>query len=167
VDDADFFPVGALGSAVWALAQTDGGLDSTTITGPSAIFNGQQLSNLPALLAAQQILAGPKIDSFFYDFAHTDGGYTEDTAFGLLGLEAANAANPSLGYGPKITAGQAAISGAVDGAGSTYLTVTQTSPSYNVYTGRFLQAVPEPASATLLLVGAAGLLIGRKRRGSK
>jgi hypothetical protein len=137
------------------------------ISGPSAIFNGVSLSNLPPLLASQQIMAGPKIDSFFYDFAHTDGGYTEDTAFGLLGLEAAYAADPvNYNYATKIAAGQAALSGAVDGTGTTFLTVTQTSPSYNVYAGRLLQAVPEPASMTLLLVGAAGLL-GRKRRAAE
>jgi len=58
---------------------------------------------------------------------------------------------------------QAALSAAVDGTGQTFEEITQSTQAYNVYGGRFLQAVPEPSSATLLAVVGAGMLARRRR----
>src|SRR5207248_11526598 len=97
VDNADYFPVGSVGMATWTLAQTGNGLsNATAITGTSSIFNGMTLGNLPNLHLSEMVLSGPTANSFYYDFAHTDSGYTEDTAMGIMGLIAAHNANPSL-----------------------------------------------------------------------
>jgi hypothetical protein len=168
VDDNDFFPVGALGAGVWALAQTGTGLDNTTITGTSSVLNGKQLSQLPAFLTSQIVPSGGNANTFFFDFAHTQSGFTEDTAFGLLGMEAANAANPGLGLASTILNGETALTNAVDANGLTYVDVSKNAPAYNVYAGRFLQAVPEPTSAGAILIFVAGLMGQRRgQRGAK
>ena len=163
VDDADLFPVCSLGAAVWALAATGNGMsNSTTISGPSTVLNGMTLAQLPDLLKSQIMAADP----FYYDFGHTGGGYTEDTALGLLGLEAAVTANPSLNYVGQIYNSQLALSDAVGLDGTTYVDVDQSPPSHYVYAGRALQAlapIPEP-SGILMLVSAGVLCVVRRRR---
>jgi hypothetical protein len=164
VDDNDYFPVGALGISTWALAQTGNGLSAgTTITGSSTVLNGMNLSQLPGLLANQMVGIGPGMNNFYYDFGHTGNGYTEDAAFALLGLEAADK-EMNLGYGPMIMNGQMALTSAVDANGATYVDVAQSAPSYNLYAGRFLSAVPEPSSAALIFLGLAGMAARRRRR---
>jgi hypothetical protein len=163
VDDADYFPVGALGISVWALAQTGNGLsNATTITGSSSVLNGMNLSQLPGLLANQMVSAGPNTNDFYYDFGHTGAGYTEDGAFALLGLNAADATVG--GYSGMVLNGRTALTSAVDNNGVTYVDVGQNAPAYNVYAGRFLSAVPEPSSAALILCGLAGITARRRRQ---
>jgi hypothetical protein len=164
VDDADVYPVGALGAGVWALAQTGNGLDGTTISGTSTVLNGKTLSQLPAFLVSQIVPSGGNANTFFFDFGHTQSGFTEDTAFGLLGLEAANAANPGLGLGATILNSETALTNAVDANGVTYVDVSKNAPAYNVYAGRFLQAVPEPTSAGAILICVLGLVGRRGKR---
>ena len=162
VDDSDYYPTGALGASVWALAQTGNGLDSTTITGSSSVLNGKKLSDLPAMLANQMVASGPDANTFYYDFGHTADGYTEDAAFALLGLEEANQ-KLGLGYASMILAGETELTASVDASGGTYLDMTQTAPTYNVYAGRFLQAVPEPSSVALIFMSLAGIAARRRR----
>jgi hypothetical protein len=167
VDDNDSFPVGSLGEAVWALAQTGNGLSaSTVLSGPSTVLNNKTLADLPALLAGQIEPSGLKAGTFYWDFDHTDGGYTEDTSMGILGLAAANAINPALNYGSLITTGQSALASSIDNSGNTYLDVTHSAPVLNVYGGRALGAmtvaVPEPSSALVLSIVTLSM-IGRRR----
>lgn len=100
VNDNDTYPVMSLGAAVWALAQTGSGLDSTVIPTPPlpgrGTYAGYTLAQLPAILAGHQVPAtAPYSSSFFAWFDHTQdpaAGYTEDTVYGTLGLMAATAA---------------------------------------------------------------------------
>jgi len=149
VDDADQLPVESLGAAVWALAQTGNGLDSTMLTGPSAIFNNQTLADLPAILLNQIMPAGPGAGSFYYNFGHLDGGYTEDTAMGLMGLIAANQANPSLNLSSTILTSQLTLTDAIDSNGQTYMDVFQSSPDYHIFAGRALEGLQSPSIAAV------------------
>jgi hypothetical protein len=166
VDDADYFPVESLGAAIWALAHTGNGLDGTTISGSSTQLAGLTLAQLPDKLKQQMILAGDNVGSSYYDFGHTDGGYTEDTAMALMGLQAAADAGYGTGLASYLASGRDAIAGAVEPDGTTQLDVAQT---YNtdmyVYGGRMLEAVPEPTSC-LILAGFSGLMCMRRHRAS-
>lgn len=99
-DDTAYCPVLCLGVATWSLAQT-GPLDDTMVDA----FNvsGQpywmdvMLSDLPNLLVSNQVESGDEAGSFYVKFDHTSpgigsevSGYTEDTIYGVLGLEACN-----------------------------------------------------------------------------
>jgi hypothetical protein len=169
VDDNDYFPVESLGAAVWALAQTGNGLSASTSL--SGTFNGLTLADLPSLLMSEMMPAGPGAHSAYYDFAHTDGGYTEDTAMALMGLEAALNANPGLGYGSSILAGQLALTDAIDSSGNTSLDVFGTNPQMSLFAGRSLEAlapvaVPLPSSAPMGAAVLGLLLIARKLKRS-
>ncbi len=106
-DDFSFFPVMTLGIATWALVQT-GPMDDTRIDpfGLSDVsyWEDVMLSDLPDMLVGHQVPSGEYAGSFYVRFDHTApgpgyeaSGYTEDTIFGLLGLIAANAAEPANG----------------------------------------------------------------------
>jgi hypothetical protein len=175
-----YCPTQALGAAVWALAKTGNGLDSTVITGPTGLtdplqnsFGGKMLSELPGMLDA-------RLDSvshtFFVYLNFADYyAYTEDVAFGILGLDAADFAGHTSTYAGDIAAARLALSGAVDlssgsSSGTTYDSCFPMPESYSggEYAGMALQAlaaspVPEPASVSLLALGAAGLLTRRRR----
>jgi hypothetical protein len=100
-DDASYFPVMTLGVATWALALT-GPMDDTLIDpfGLSDVnyWDGVTLKDLPDILASHQVLDGEYAGSFYVRYDHMapgpgfeTSGYTEDTAFGVLGLIAADA----------------------------------------------------------------------------
>jgi hypothetical protein len=164
IDDGDYYPVGSLGAAMWALAATDNGLSAgTTLVGPSTTLNGKTLSQLPAYLT-QHIAP---TNAFYYRFDHSGGnGFTEDTAYDIMGLQAAYLSDPTVfNYSGDIANARNALLGSIGNDGTAYLDIFQSAPAYNVYGGRFLQAeLPEPSAG--LLVGAFGaiLLKGRRRK---
>lgn len=169
VDDADFIPVGSLGAATWALAQTGNGLDGTTITGSSTVLNGKQLSQLPTELTNQVIPSGGTAGAVYWDFAQTDNtGYTEDLAMAIMGLQAAADAGASVSQA-VLTSGRTTLAGAVELNGETHFDVGQVwgpgngYPNYSFQAGRLLQAVPEPGSG-LIFAASVGLMGMIRRR---
>src|SRR5207248_2323457 len=135
---------GSTGAATWALAQTGTGLSaSTTITGVSTVLNSKTLADLPGILANQVIPTGIKAGAMYWNFAHTEGGYTEDTGMGMMGLGAAWSFNPSLNYTTAINNAQLAQTGAVDVTGVVYpeIVAPHTSPM-NLFAGRLLEGMP-------------------------
>jgi hypothetical protein len=109
-DDFAVFPVMALGAATWALATT-GDLEDTLLDPwdeGAAYWQGRTFADLPSLLLGHQVPDGNDAGSFYWRFDHEVGqlgepvgGYTEDTAFGTLGLVAASKVQDS----PRIRAG--------------------------------------------------------------
>ena len=98
-DDFAAYPVMSLGIATWALAAT-GPLDDSLVDSDAqgvARWQGKTLDELPGLLLQHQVSTGDLAGTFYWRFDHGDGGtgvpvagYAEDTAFGALGLIAAN-----------------------------------------------------------------------------
>ncbi|MBM4040163.1 MAG: PEP-CTERM sorting domain-containing protein [Planctomycetes bacterium] len=181
VDNDSYFPVLSLGSTVWALA-SNWDLDTTQVD-PGAVSGDLwynegagrpvNLLDLPGILATHQ---EPVTGSFYWRFDHQgDGfggpayGYTEDTVFGTLGLQAATA----HGYGQydvEIAAGLGALkAGYVNWGGymSDHLWF-DTGYGYNfMFAAEGLRVViPEPGSVLLLACGLAGLLARKRSRRS-
>src|SRR6185436_14012582 len=97
---AQVVPTGALGAAVWALAQTGAGLDHTAITGPTSgqnVLGGHYLDELDDILAAR---LDPTTHAFDYNLASVSpyDGATDADALAILGLAAADQADPSHPY---------------------------------------------------------------------
>jgi len=154
VDDNSVFPVGGIGIATWALAQT-GPLDETLIdpSGTGAPYwNLKKLSDLPGLLLSHQVPAGQLYaGSFYWRFDHTNGGspsnvaagYTEDAIFGTLGLSAAYRANPDTNVDVAILAArQALLSGIYEG-GKVYEHLWQKDTLHYAYAGEMLEVLGE------------------------
>jgi hypothetical protein len=168
VDDLDDAPTMALGAAVWALADT-GDMDSTLVdssAGTGTQWDGVMLSDLPGMLADQQVLSGDGEGSFYTNFLHALGAeYTETTAVGTLGLIAADADNPTLDYDDEIYAARLTLADGVDTNGEVYWKIgDDTEDSYYYLNGQTLQALPEPTSMCALALGAVVLLRKRRRR---
>ena len=171
-DDTATYPVMALGAAVWGLAQT-GAMDSTLVdpSAPSgALWDGVELTDLPGLLAGHQVASGDNAGSFYWRFDHTapsggdPSGFTEDTVFGVLGLIAANDADPGLAYDDEILAARTVLAGGVAGDGKVYEHIWSGGANYHTYAGETLQALPEPATLGVLAVGGLLALARRRRR---
>ncbi len=188
-DNTAFFPVQALGAAVWALASTTGGLDNTPVLPSGAPVPGYEvwwdyaewepveLNDLPGILASHQdydLLTDTGTGSFYWRFDHQGDsyggpafGYTEDTVFGTLGLQAASAG----GYGSwdvQVGAGIYALLGGFahwDNYMREHLWISSY-PGYNfMYAGEALRLeIPEPGSMLLLGCGFAGLFLRKRRR---
>ena len=117
-DDFAVFPVMALGAATWALATT-GDLDDTLLDPwdeGAAYWQGRTFADLPAMLLEHQVPDGNDAGSFYWRFDHrveqlgqSAGGYTEDTAFGLLGLVAASEVQNDLRVREGVALARAAL----------------------------------------------------------
>jgi hypothetical protein len=169
------YPVMSEGIATWALAQT-GPLDGTYInlSAPTTSYwYHKKLSDLPGLLLSNQVTSGDNAGSFYWRFDHygsgEPSGFTEDTIYGTLGLIAADAAYPALGYDADILAARLDLAaggvgggGGVAADGRVYEHIWSGGATYSVYAGETLQALPEPATMGLLV---GGLLLLLRRRG--
>ncbi|MCF7956308.1 MAG: hypothetical protein K9M75_10935 [Phycisphaerae bacterium] len=102
VDDTNYYPVLALGAGTWALAQTDTGLDPSVPVIPQgktgdSFWNGVSLAQLPQLIGNVQVTESP-YQGGFYDRLQpgVEGyhGYTQDAAFCMLALQAAEKYSP-------------------------------------------------------------------------
>ncbi|GAH62678.1 unnamed protein product, partial [marine sediment metagenome] len=165
VDDGDDSPVMALGAAVWALAKT-GAVDGTPVdsgASPGSLWDGVTLGDLPAMLAGEQAPDG----SFYTKFDHNQGyGYTETTALGGLGLIAAHADNPSLGYEDEIYDARLVLAGGVDTGGEVYWKIGDSGqPQYYFAAGETLEVIPEPGVMSILAISAMAFLARRRRKG--
>jgi hypothetical protein len=175
------FPVGALGAATWALAQTGSGLDGTVLTGSDNaynVFGGHTLADLPGMLDARiNATSGTMAYLLTDDYYH---GFTDDTALGIMGLAAADAAAGTSTYAADIHSMRVALASTVNlGTGNTsnFVAGTTASGLSGSMTGKYfsaraleglstpgveIQPVPEPASLGLL--GATALLLVSRRR---
>lgn len=156
VDDDCSFPVLALGSATWALAQT-GRLDETLID-PSgegtSYWNLKRLENLPSLLLSHQVPEGqPMAGSFYWRFDHGDGGwsipisgFTEDTIYATLGLAAFYYANPvqnDSNLESALSAARSALMNSISPKGWVWEHLSQNGIVCCVYAGEMLQVLCE------------------------
>ncbi len=156
-DDTADYPVWALGVATWALAQT-GPLDDTLVKQPGLgepIWVGVTLSDLPDLLLSHQQATGPYTGSFFWRFDHTDGaggsgteechGFTEDNAYGVLGLAATIKADPGRSNAGQIETWIAATKSllplGIEPDGSVWGHLWLSSEVHTFYGGRMLTAL--------------------------
>jgi hypothetical protein len=163
-DDVAVYPVMSLGVATWALAQT-GPMNDTKIDPSGAgesYWIGVKLSDLPGLLVGHQDLSTYK-GSFYCMFDHrlvfgsfsgqpyqantaAASGFTEDAVYGVLGLLAANNADPNLNYSAKILAGKEILT-----YGSMNEHVWFIGAYHYTYGGEILQiAMPKPVELPLL-----------------
>lgn len=171
-DSTADYPVMALGIATWALAQT-GPMDDTLIN-PAALTSSywyeKKLVDLPGALLGHQVVSGDNAGSFYYRFDHAapgsdpSSGYTEDTIFGTLGLLGANDANPALGYEDEILDARLVLADGVAGDGKVQEHIWSGGVDYHTFAGETLQALPEPATLSVLAAGSLLLTLLRRRR---
>jgi hypothetical protein len=151
VNDSSYYPVMALGAALWALSKT-GPLDpNTPIQPPSgqslSYWNSKKLSDLPALLMNHQVQnSQSNPGSFYWQLTFTPEsphGYTEDAIFATLGLDAAYSVShdPNL-YSALIKARDALLKG-ITQEGRVYEHLSCTGDEYYVYSGEMLEVLTE------------------------
>ena len=151
-DSTTYFPVMALSIATWALAET-GPLDDTLVdpygTG-QPYWELKTLADLPDLLVSHQVVEIPDgifnawAGSFYWDFGHTDCGFTEDASFAVLGLTAAQKADPSLNYSEELFTTKQVLFNSIDPAdGAVYEDIWVRDYSYYFYAGELLTAMGE------------------------
>jgi len=155
VNDGSYFPVLALGAAVWGLGST-GPLEGRLIDPaalPGSDWYNKYLQDLPGMVLGQQVDDGePYANSFYSCFDHTDsGGYTEDTAFGILGLIAATRAVPGLNLDWAIRTALETLFDSIDSNplsasyGRVYEHMGPSGATYATYAGELLRALqPHP-----------------------
>jgi len=177
VTDDDVFPVMSLGTAVAALAQTAGGLDSTVIS-DTGYWAGVTLEDLPAILASHQVSSGARAGSFYYRFDHAGDvmyeaeGYTEDTVFALSGLLAADVDSRWDFSAEILNARQVLVNGdsygvvppdyGVQSNGLVYDHIWSPSFVSYAFVGETLQVLPEPG--TLVVLGLGSLVMFRRKK---
>ena len=155
IDGNCSFPVLALGSATWALAQT-GPLDGTLIDPggeKTSYWDMKKLEDLPDLLLSHQVPADQSMaGSFYWRLDHSDGGlgvpvngYTEDTIYSTLGLVAAyqTAPVPREDVKSAIVAAQTALLNGVTPQGWVCERLSQEGLVCCVYAGEMLQVLCE------------------------
>ncbi len=132
------YPVLSLGVATWALAKT-GPLDPYIWVRPGPAgwpyWDGVTLADLPDLLLGHQVPQGQEYaGSFYWRFDHEprdtfkSSGYTEDTAFSVLGLVAAAEREGTHEYDAAVLAAREVMPIAVE------------DPSAKVYTHIWLKS---------------------------
>jgi hypothetical protein len=151
-DSTSYFPVMALAIATWALAET-GPLDGTLVDPEGEgqpYWELKTLADLPDLLAGHQVVVIPDgifnewAGSFYWDFEHTDCGFSEDAAFAVLGLKAAQRANPSLNYTEQISIAKQVLFDSIDPVdGTVYESIWVHDDWYYFYAGELLTAMGE------------------------
>jgi hypothetical protein len=154
VDDTSYFPVMALGVAVWALANT-GPLNEIPVdaTGSNGTYwQSVLLSDLPGCLVDHQVKEAndPDIGSFYWRFDHTASGsgepvsgYTEDTVFATLGILAAHRANVGPDLCDAISSSRQALLSGVGAEGSVWERLCQEGNISYFYAGEMLQVLSE------------------------
>jgi len=155
IDGNCCFPVLALGSATWALAQT-GPLDETLIdplADKTSYWDMKKLKDLPDLLLSHQVPAEQSMAGCFYwRLDHSDGGlgvpvcgYTEDTIYAALGLIAAyrTAHTPREDVESAIGAARTALLNGVSPQGWVCERLSQEGLVCCVYAGEMLQVLCE------------------------
>jgi len=150
-DTTSYTPVMALGAAVWALASTG------DISTDSVLLDGVSVTDLPQELADLQAGDG----SFFALFDGTIPGETETTVMGTLGLMTADATF----YAAEIADAVGVLESGVGDDGEVYSVIGYIDPAYGPYyelAGETLEVIPEPATMTMLLIGAVSVI--RRRR---
>ena len=160
INNNDVLPVMALGAAVWGLAATgDISADATLVwPGPNL-----KVQDLPGYLASKQ---APD-NSFYTKFDTTMGsGFTETSVMGTLGLQAADASSASYSFSSEIALAVGVLAGGVDPDGVVYREIGNSlSDARYDYAGETLEVIPEPATMTILLIGAVGVI--RRRRANR
>ena len=151
-DNNSYFPVMALAIATWALAET-GPLDDTLVDPEGEgrpYWELKTLADLPDLLAGHQVVVIPDgifnewAGSFYWDFGHTDCGFTEDASFAVLGLKAAQKANPTLNYAEEVSTAKQALFDSIDPVdGTVYESIWVPEDWYYFYAGELLTAMGE------------------------
>lgn len=142
------FPTMAVGVATWALAQT-GPLDETPIgSGPDGSWEGVTMADLPALVISHQVPPGQDGAGCFYrrlDHAEDDAGllcgYTEDTVYAVLGLQACAAAGSPTDVSASVREAEVLLLVAPDADGVVCQLLDQTGSKHPVYAGELLQAL--------------------------
>jgi hypothetical protein len=149
----DAYPVTSLGAATWALAKT-GPLGGTLVAPGAAsgsTWSNVTLSGLPALLKGDIVTSGAYAGSFYWRFDHTNGGqtgmqaagYTEDTVWGLMGLSAAQAANPAGSYKANVLTAATVLASGVGANGQVCGHIWLGGGSYNTFAGETLMALSQ------------------------
>ena len=144
-DDTANWPVWALGSATWALAET-GPLDGTVVDS-EGYWNSVTLADLPGLVSSHQVPESNEPNdwsgSFYWNFVHVDAncGATEDAIFSVLALVAAQRTDPDLNYDAEILAAKQALFNAIEPDGSVYAHIWGDSPDAHLYAGEILTAL--------------------------
>jgi len=150
VDDMSAFPVMALGTATWALAEIDH-LDDTAVTldANSPCWGGVVLRDLPALLLTHQVPEGEFYSgSFYWRFDHlaegSRAGYTEDAVYGTRGLAAAASLEVNLqnkDMEQALTRAEQALLQGIDPIGAVYEHLSQQGEMRYAFCGEMLEAL--------------------------
>lgn len=152
VDDTSFYPVMALGAALWALSKT-GPVDTNTPIEPTSgqslpYWNTKKFSDLPTLLVSHQVQGDQAngAGSFYWQFTHTPEslyGYTEDAIFATLGLAAAYQAEPDANLYSAIVKARKALLNGVNPEGRVFESLSQEGVELSVYSGEMLEILVE------------------------
>ncbi len=144
-------PVMALGVAVWALAQTGSTplyLDNSLVRGVPGgqpYWTGMKMKDLPGELLSHQVTSGPYAGTFYWRFDHLGpapvDGFTEDMVYGVLGLEAADKADPTTDYSAALCAAKAKLPMYVYSGGTVYDHLNDWAVSQYHFAGELLQAL--------------------------